>query len=172
VEIHDNSTTDFAIYNYDPNFNEIFDLLKKGYHFSVNNTSDVKYTGFSKYDHEKFKMMHTRRSGQAFPWGKGTITFKNVPQYKYIGCFNDHSHKGKTRPLDYISRIDKTNPNEIKNECMKQAKDKGKDMFAIQDRNACMVGDSKTSPYSRDGASTTCTKDKLGTPWVNAVFKM
>ena len=79
IEIHDNSTTDFAIYNYDPNFNEIFDLLQKGYSFSVNDTSYVTFTGNSKYDNQKFKMMHTPRSGPAFRWGKGTITFKGIP---------------------------------------------------------------------------------------------
>jgi hypothetical protein len=134
------------------------------------------FTGNSKYDNQKFKIIHTTRSGPSFRWGKGTITFKGIPsqtpQYTYIGCFNDHSYLGKSRPLEYITRINKTNPDEIKNECMVLAKARSKDLFGIQDGNACMVGDSKTSPYSRDGASTTCTPAKLGTPWVNAVFKI
>jgi hypothetical protein len=72
--------------------------------------------------------------------------------------------------MEYVTRIDKKTPNEIKKECMRIAKERGKNIFAIQDNNACMIGDNKT--YGRDGPSASCSQNMVGGPWLNSVFKI
>ncbi len=89
--------------------------------------------------------------------------------WAYKGCWNDFAYKGLPRPLeDTVGRLDGTDT-EIRQKCAKHARSSGRNIFAIQDGNACMIGNTSRHNYTRDGVSSTCSGMKGG-PWLNSVW--
>jgi alpha-tubulin suppressor-like RCC1 family protein len=89
--------------------------------------------------------------------------------WAYKGCWNDFAYKGLPRPLeDTVGRLDGTDA-EIRQKCAKHARSSGRNIFAIQDNNQCMIGNTSRHNYARDGISSGCNGMKGG-PWLNSVW--
>jgi hypothetical protein len=117
------------------------------------------------------------RPGEKVEWGCKTtapVSSTDVREsdgkvWAYKGCWNDFAYKGLPRPLvDNIGRFSGTDA-EIRQRCAKHARSSGANIFAIQDGNACMIGNTSKHNYARDGISSGCTGMKGG-PWLNSVW--
>jgi hypothetical protein len=90
-------------------------------------------------------------------------------RWTYKGCWNDEHYNGLARPLEWTGGRISGGDNDVREGCARHAVMTGRDIFAIQDGNACMTGATTRDDYTRDGASDRCAA-MTGGPWLNSVW--
>lgn len=97
INVHDNSTTYFAMYTFDVNFQDVFNRLLTLNPFNLANTSFVSFIDFSYYDETKIQFRHTNRIGSSLAWGVGyVIQFNMINPFTVTTVNIDTSDNGSS----------------------------------------------------------------------------
>ena len=83
-----------------------------------------------------------------------------------MGCWNDKDPRAFPEMLD-----NKLFPPDVIPVCMKLARDKGHDLFALQSGGECWGGPEGTY-YKKHGISAKCGASGLGGSWSNHVYRI